>query len=128
MRLGGYGYLSLQDTRDDETGRRWADACSVSPIQEATVAASPAAGTGRSPRRPLRPPRPPSVVLVHRPVEAEAESEPEGEKAGAGGLGGWGMVGAGPHGEEPPEAGVVPGARTGLRAPGTGTAVGGTSR
>lgn len=101
MRLGGYGYLSLQDTRDDETGRRWADACSVSPIQEATVAASPAAGTGRSPRRPLRPPRPPSVVLVHRPVEAEAESEPEGEKAGAGGLGngrGWAPRGGAPRG------------------------------
>ena len=52
------------------------------------------------------------------------EAEPEGEKAGAGCVWCVGMGQCWPHGEEPPEAGVGPGARTGLRAPSGWTAVG----
>ena len=68
--------------------------------------------------------------LLLAPLEhaGPPEAEPEGEKAGAGCVPCAGMGQCRPHREDPPEAGVGPGARTGIRAPSRWKAVGETSR
>ena len=115
----------------DEIGKRLADNCPMSLAEGVPSQWSPEAGTGDCPGWPLTPPRPLSLVIPHLTAVQEpepTEAEPEGEKAGAGCLCCVGMGRCWPHREEPPEAGVGPGARTGLRAPSGWTAVGETSR
>ena len=89
---------------------------------------SPGAGTGDHLLRLVTPPRPLSPVTIHSVSviqdQEKTEAEPKGEKAGAGCMGYEGMGRCQPHREEPPEAGMGPEARTGLRAPSGWTAVG----
>ena len=70
------------------------------------------------------------AYLLLAPLEhaGPPQAEPEGEKAGAGCVRCVGMGWCRPHREDPPEAAVGRGARTGLRATSGWTAVGETSR
>ncbi|XP_053060317.1 translation initiation factor IF-2-like isoform X1 [Acinonyx jubatus] len=94
------------------------------PRERVAARRSREAGPGVGLRRPPSPPWPLHRVLVHRSWDEDPEPlepEPEGEKAGVGDVCSRGPGGAGPPREEPPGAGVGPGAETespGLRPAG----------
>ena len=103
----------------DETQWRLLDTSSISLSEEVSSENSPGAGAGDHQGRSLTPPRPLSLVVHYCTVV----HKPDGEKAGAGCMWCVGLGQCWPHREEPPEAAVGPGARTGLRAPSARTAV-----
>ncbi|XP_027471787.2 skin secretory protein xP2-like [Zalophus californianus] len=110
----------------DEIGRRLADIRSISGTWGVTPQGSPGAGAGDCGGRPPTPTRPLSLVVIDWIVLQEpdaTEVEPEAEKPGAGCLWVCGDGSGLTHREEPPEAGVGPGAKTGLqsRRPGEGS-------